>query len=164
MKRLMSVMLAAVLALSLAACGKTDNGGSADQSIDLKEFYNTLYQGDDAPAMEELPEDMLEDTYPGLTAIERKQTVAYAAMISAVAAEVAMVEVANADDAETVKNIFQARIDYMVGDGNGPGGAWYPEAMDTWESQSRVVSSGNYVMMVVNGSCDSIVSDFKALF
>ena len=55
-------------------------------------------------------------------------------------------------------------IDYMAGDGNGPGGAWYPEAMDTWESQSRVVSSGNYVMMVVNGSCDSIVSDFKALF
>ena len=53
MKRMMSVMLAAVLALSLAACGKTDNGGSADQSIDLKEFYNTLYQGDDAPAMEE---------------------------------------------------------------------------------------------------------------
>ena len=58
MKRMMSVMLAAVLALSLAACGKTDNGGSADQSIDLKEFYNTLYQGDDAPAMEELPEEL----------------------------------------------------------------------------------------------------------
>lgn len=164
MKRMMSVVLAAVLALSLAACGKTDNGGDAGQSIDLKEFYNTLYQGDDAPAMDELPEDMLEDTYPGLTAIERRQTVVYAAMISAVAAEVAMVEVANADDAETVKDIFQARIDYMVGDGNGPGGAWYPETMEEWENNSRVVSFGNYVMMIVGDNCDSVVSDFEALF
>lgn len=164
MKRMMSVVLAAVLALSLAACGKTDNGGDAGQSIDLKEFYNTLYQGDDAPAMDELPEDMLEDTYPGLTAVERRQTVVYAAMISAVAAEVAMVEVANADDAETVKDIFQARIDYMVGDGNGPGGAWYPETMEEWENNSRVVSSGNYVMMIVGDNCDSVVSDFEALF
>ena len=164
MKRMMSVVLAAVLALSLAACGKTDNGGDAGQSIDLKEFYNTLYQGDDAPAMDELPEDMLEDTYPGLTAVERRQTVVYAAMISAVAAEVAMVEVANADDAETVKDIFQARIDYMVGDGNGPGGAWYPETMEEWENNSRVVSFGNYVMMIVGDNCDSVVSDFEALF
>lgn len=162
MKRMMSVMLAAVLALSLAACGKTDNGGSADQSIDLKEFYNTLYQGDDAPAMEELPEDMLEDTYPGLTAIERKQTVAYAAMISAVAAEVAMVEVANAGDAETVKNIFQARIDYMVGDGNGPGGAWYPETMEEWENNSEIVVKGNYVCLFVGENKDDMVSAFNS--
>ena len=149
MKRMMSVMLAAVLALSLAACGKTDNGGSADQSIDLKEFYNTLYQGDDAPAMEELPEDMLEDTYPGLTAIERKQTVAYAAMISAVAAE-------------TVKNIFQARIDYMVGDGNGPGGAWYPETMEEWENNSEIVVKGNYVCLFVGENKDDMVSAFNS--
>ena len=49
----------------------------------------------------------------------------------------------HAADVAAVKAILQARINYMVGDGNGPGGAWYPEAMDTWESQSRVVSSGH---------------------
>ena len=62
---------------------------------------------------------------------------------------------------DKVKAIFQARIDYMVGDGNGPGGAWYPEPTQIWEENSRVVSNGNYVMMVVNANADNIVSSFN---
>ena len=49
-------------------------------------------------------------------------------------------------------------------DGNGPGGAQYPMAMDQWENNSRVVSNGNYVMMIVHENCDDIVSEFNALF
>ena len=75
-----------------------------------------------------------------------------------------LVEVADAKDVDTVKNLLQARISYMVGDGTRPGGAWYPEPTDMWENESRVVSNGNYVMLVVCEDCDSIVSDFNALF
>lgn len=164
MKRLMSVMLAAVLALSLAACGKTDGGDqNADQakSIDLAAFAATLFQGEDSPAMSEVSEDMLEDLYPGLTAIERKQTVVYMPMISAVAAEVAFVEVADAADVDAVKAILQARIDYMVGDGEGPGGAWYPETMEQWEQNSEIVTSGNYVCLFVSTDKDAMVESFN---
>ena len=73
-----------------------------------------------------------------------------------------MVEVANADDAETVKNIFQARIDYMVGDGNGPGGAWYPETMEEWENNSEIVVKGNYVCLFVGENKDDMVSAFNS--
>ena len=52
----------------------------------------------------------------------------------------------------------------MVGDGNGPGGAQYPMAMDQWENNSRIVSNGNYVMMIVHENCDDIVNEFNALF
>ena len=40
-----------------------------------------------------------------------------------------------------------------------------PNAMqyDMWENNARVVSVGNYVLMVVSTDCDAIVSDFKAL-
>lgn len=164
MKRLMSVVLAAALALSLTACGKANGGNqNADQpqSIDLTEFYATLFQGEDSPAMSEVTEDMLEDLYPGLTAIERKQTVVYMPMISAVAAEVALVEVANAEDVDAVKEILQARIDYMVGDDDGPGGAWYPETIEQWEQNSEIVVSGNYVCLFVSTDKDAMVESFN---
>ena len=64
----------------------------------------------------------------------------------------------------TVKAILQARIDYMVGDGENPGGAWYPEPTEQWKNNSRVTSNGNYVMMVVHENCDDIVSAFNKLF
>ena len=71
---------------------------------------------------------------------------------------------AQSADVDTVKAIFQARIDYMVRDGEGPGGAWYPGPTEQWTNNSRVVSNGNYVMMVVHENCDDIVAAFNALF
>lgn len=85
-------------------------------------------------------------------------------MISAVACEIALVEVQNAADVETVKAIFQARIDYQVGTDDAPGGAWYPATIEGWRSGSRIVSNGNFVMLIVWNDCDQIVEDFNALF
>ena len=65
---------------------------------------------------------------------------------------------------EAVKAIFQARIDYMTGADGGMPGAWYPGPTEMWLNSSRIVSNGNYVMLVVNESCDAIVNDFNALF
>lgn len=62
-------------------------------------------------------------------------------------------------DVDTVKSILQGRIDQMVN-----GGAWYPEPTRLWSEDSRVVSNGNYIMMVVHEECDAIVDDFNALF
>lgn len=86
-------------------------------------------------------------------------------MISAVACEIALVEVANAADVETVKAIFQARIDYQtIDNGSGNPGAWYPATVEEWQNNSRIVSNGNFVMLIVWNDCDQIVEDFNALF
>ena len=133
--------------------------------VDLSVFASDLfgrYEFGGSPALAD--STLLDSFYSGLTGISTRQCIVYVPQMSMNMGELALIEVSDAADVAAVTAILQARIDYMAGDGNGPGGAWYPEAMDTWESQSRVVSSGNYVMMVVNGSCDSIVSDFKALF
>lgn len=114
--------------------------------------------------MMEIDEAMMDAFYPGLSGIERRQTVMYCAAVSATAAEAALVEVADAKDVEAVKAIFQARVDYQVGTGDAPGGAWYPETIRAWDECSRIVSSGNYVMLIVSENCDAIVSNFKALF
>ena len=86
------------------------------------------------------------------------------AAMSAVACEVVLVEVAEAADVDTVKAILQSRIDYQVGDETNPGGAWYPETIEAWKTNSRVVSNGSCVMMVVSDQADAIVSSFNALF
>ena len=80
------------------------------------------------------------------------------------ASEILLVEVTNADDVAKVEEIMNARISYQVGDGTSPGGAWYPETMEQWQNNSRVVSVGNSVMLVVMDNADEIVTEFQNLF
>jgi len=171
MKKLLTLILAGALALSLSACGGSaaPGAGSAGASqpvpqVDLQAFYDDV-TGKYEFGMLELADDaLLEQFYPELVGISAEQKLIYVCMISMNNGEFGLVQVSDAGDVEAVKAAFQARIDFMVGDGNGPGGAWYPGPTEQWENNSRIVSNGNYVMMVVHENCDDIVSDFNALF
>ena len=164
MKRITSLLLAALMLLALAGCGNSAGGGSSEpKSADLSAFLETVTSSQEA-AMETLPADALETYYPGISDIDTKQCTGATALISAVASEILLVEVTNADDVAKVEEIMNARISYQVGDGTSPGGAWYPETMDQWENNSRVVSVGNSVMLVVMDNADEIVTEFQNLF
>ena len=99
------------------------------------------------------------DEIPGLNAIPTKQLLAYQPMISAVVCEIVLVETESADDVATVEAILQTRIDAQV-----DGGAWYPESIEGWKNNSRIVSNGNFVMMIAWQFCEDAVADFNALF
>lgn len=88
--------------------------------------------------------EMLTGSYPGLSGIDTLQCAIYAPMMSFSAMELALVEVANSADIDAVKAVFQARIDAQVA-----GGAWYPAAIEGWQNNSHIVTSGNYVFLVV---------------
>lgn len=140
----------------------------AADRVDLTAFYQSLVQtyGAEFPADSNVSDsaELLDSFYPGLTAIETEQVVIYQPMMSSVVCEIVLVEVKNAADVQTVKDICKARIDYQVGDGTRPGGAWYPESMEAWENYSRITAHGNYVMMIAYSGCDAVVSAFNALF
>ena len=107
---------------------------------------------------------MLTNYLPGLSDLSA-QLAAYACQMSpSPAGDLVLVQVKDSKDVASVKAIFQARIDNMVGTDENPGAAWYPEPIRMWKEDSRIVSNGNYVMLVVSGDCDSIVKDFNALF
>lgn len=129
-------------------------------------FYAGLfnkYEGFNATMS--LEGDYLNNYYPGLSAIATKQRTIYGTMISAAVGEIALVEVSRAADVQKVKDIFQARIDAQVGTDDEPGGAWYPASIEGWKTGSRIVSKGNYVMMVAFPSAaDQIVADFNQQF
>ena len=116
------------------------------------------------PGMMALEGEALDTYYPGLSALSPKQCVVQMAMISASAVEIALVEVASSADAETVKGIFQSRIDYQLGDGENPGGLLYPASVELWQNNARIVSNGNYVMLVAFENADGVVDSFNALF
>ena len=191
MKRIFSLVLAAaMLTASLCACGGDSDGGQ-DKQVDLAAFYLGLtekYAVCETPE-QAYPDDMVNDdsyfepgtsmeqrrewleeqreflrnaalgNYPGLSDIDTRQCLMYAPMFSLSAAESVLVQVSNAADVETVKNILQARVDAQV-----QGGAFYPMAVETWENNSRIVSNGNYIMLVVSEDCDAVVNEFNALF
>ena len=128
--------------------------------MDLSSFYSTITGKYQFSFMTEADDVTLTNFFAGLSDLSLSQQVIYLCDLSpAPVGDFALVQ-----DVDTVKSIFQARIDYMVGDGNGPGGAWYPGPTTMWEEQSRIVTNGDYVMLIVHPDCDSIVDDFNALF
>jgi len=134
-----------------------------EAGADLSAFYLSLVDtyGENFPANMNLCDmiEMLDGFYPGLSALETNQMMVYQPMMGAVVCEIALVEVVNEADVETVKGIFQQRIDDQVA-----GGAWYPESIEGWKNNSRVVANGSCVMMIAYSECDSVVDSFNALF
>ena len=131
-------------------------------SVDLNDFVMALAtkHGENFAANANVVEfGMHNDMYPGIGDINTKQLVIYQPMMGAVVCEIALAEVADAADVAAVKAIFQARIDAQVA-----GGAWYPESIRGWQENSRIVTNGNYVMMIAWQFCEDAVADFNALF
>lgn len=141
----------------------SSNGGSTStpstDKVDLADFYATVTSTYEMPGMTLADSQLMDQYFPGLSAVATEQSQVYVNMMSMNMGEMALVQVKDSKDVDTVKAIFQARIDSMA-----QGGAWYPEPTRIWTDESRVVSNGNYIMMVASEDCDSIVKDFNALF
>lgn len=150
---------------SLPAEKPADSQSKPAPGADLAAFYETLASGENWPAMMQAEGEVLDAFYPGLSDVAANQCAVYTALISATVGEIALVEVQDAGDVQKVKDIFQARVDYQVGDDTTPGGAWYPDTIEGWKNGSRIVSNGNFVMLVaLNEGADGVVDSFNALF
>lgn len=157
MKRILAAILTLVLALGLTACGSKEQAETPDLQTYYDDFMASL--GDNAPMMMAIEGDMVEVMYPGLGSYELKQSVLQSAAISAVAFEMALVEVSDEADAEAVKGIFQSRIDSQV-----EGGAMYPATIEAWQN-AEVIVNGSVVALIAAGEDQTAAVDaFNALF
>ena len=149
-----------------SSSGDTSTGGSSSSaSVDLQAFFDTINADYEMPFMMEMDSAALDSYFPGLTGISAQQLVAYQCALSpSPAGDVVLVQLTNSSDVNTVKELFQDRIDYMTGADGGQPGAWYPGPTEMWQNSSRIVSNGSYVMLVVKENCDAIVDAFNALF
>ena len=144
-KNFLSFIIALVTLCSLTACGKEEE----TKILNMEEVYQsviTLQEGTGKEALVMFPEssdEYLEMFYPGFSAIERLQTVAYMAPVTGFATEIILVEVTNKEDAKAMADIFEARIDRSASD------TTYPETAIHWANNGQVHTYGNYVCMIV---------------
>ena len=131
----------------------------AASQVDLSAFYTTVTSSYEFGMLSLADAALAEGVYPGLFDIDTQQCLPYINMMTMNTSEIVLVEVTDSGDVDAVKEILQARVDAQV-----EGGAWYPSAIDVWQNNSRIVSNGSYVMLIVHPDCDAIVSDFNALF
>ena len=174
MKRMITLLLALVLALSLAACGKKEDniGGETKddqtqtdgQSVDLRAEYDAAIKqvqdelGDNAPVLlEETAVELLNSYYPGLENAKLKQGVFFISP-TATSCEVSMVEAESAADAELVRQSFQARVDSMAND------TMYPDEAAMWKNCATVTVNGNYVVLEVLPEGCTVPDAFLAKF
>lgn len=141
------------------------SGSSSAAKVDLSSFYTTITGKYQFAFMMEADDAALTNFFAGLSDLNLSQRLVYlCGMSPSPNGDFVLVQVSDSKDVDTVKAILQARIDYMVGDGNGPGGAFYPMEQTMWEENARVAANGNYVMLIAHENCDDIVNEFNALF
>lgn len=159
MKKLCCIVLTALLVLSLAACGKATPQEDS-KSVDLKQAAEDAIAslGDEVVLFPVEDTAEIESLYPGLTAVETKQLVAYQPPVSGYGCELVMVEVANSADTETVRSILQQRVDNAANDST------YPENAPAWKNNAAVTVNGNYVVMSVLPEGMALPDAFKAVF
>ncbi len=161
MKKLLSILLCAMLLPALAACG--GGGGNNGQAApDLNKYYEDFMAtlgADNTPAMMDVETDMIPQVYPGLENYTSKQVVAKMAAITAVPFEFVLLELESEADAQAAASILQARVDSQVN-----GGAFYPETTAAWE-KAQVITHGNVAALICAGSeQDQAVDAFNKLF
>lgn len=149
MKKTVSLLLAAILLLTMAACTPASDERSDTQiptGLVLEDVYQSILNAQTNP--EELvmfPESdpgLIESFYPGLGEMEMAQQIMYFPPILGFVSEVVLVEVVNPDDAQAVADIFRARIE------KGAADVTYPEVAAYWKTCAQVQTAGNYVAMI----------------
>ena len=142
----------------------TPPSSKPEGGVDLSAFSASTQASYEFGFLQLADQEMLDNYYAGLSGISTEQCLVYVCQMSMNNGEFALIQVSDSGDVAAVKAILQARIDYMAGDGENPGGAWYPGPTEMWKNNSTVVSNGNYVMMVVHEDYQAIVDQFNALF
>ena len=129
--------------------GTTTNAVEVDEEMNLEELFQ---KGMDSYAEKDMeppvlfPETdtgYLESFYPGISQINMKQIYVAMAPVTNAPMEIALVEVADSSDVDTVRDIFQGRIDERAND------TTYPEESGVWKKNAIVTTKGSYVFMAV---------------
>ena len=157
MKKICALAVALLTVLALAGCGTQ----KAPAEVDLQKAYDAAMESiasEDVVLFPEADESMIESIYPGLGAIECKQTVIALPPVLGNACEVAMVETASAADAEAVRAIFQSRVDSMAND------TTYPDNAQGWKNGAHVSVSGCFVVLAVMPEGIELPAAFLAQF
>ena len=147
MKKILALIPVVVMVAALYGCVNAKTEGPAP-GTPLDTFYQAILAmqpegAEELILFEEFNPDLISSFYPGLDAIALNQQVFYMPPIATHPCEIVLVEAKNGEDAQTVEEIFRARIELGSDNSN------YPESAQGWKLYAQVQRSGNYVCMIV---------------
>ena len=160
MKKFMTLVLCAVMVLSLVACGsKGGNGGNggAGDSMDLTEMVDKLYEGikaDNMPMVmtQEVPADAFEGVF-FIPAVEGATAVMSEPMMSSIAWSVCLMRVPEGTDVAATCAAIKTNMNPAK---------WLCVEAEKYS----VVSNGNTILLVMTSADahDKIVDNFNGLW
>ena len=161
MKKFLSLILCAMMVLTLVACGSKDAGNAGGNkegdTMDLTAMVDKLYEGINADNMpmvmtQEVPADAFEGVF-FIPAVEGAEAVASEPMMSSIAHSVCLLRVAEGTDVEATRAAIEANMN--------------PRKWLCVEAEkSGVIANGNTILLVMcaEANYQTIVDNFNALW
>jgi len=157
MKKILSLGLMLIMALSLAACSATAKPTATAAPVVLSDIYTEMTQKAKLPAMQAVTGSMILDYY-GIAAADIKQSTVYISQSSILADEIAMFEAVDSDAAARIKQKLDARHDSKAEEANNYSPEQYAVIM-----KCPVVQNGNFVSLLVasdNVTVDNVYKEY----
>ena len=161
MKKFLSLILCAMMVLTLVACGSKDAGNAGGNkegdTMDLTAMVDKLYEGINADNMpmvmtQEVPADAFEGVF-FIPAVEGATGVMSEPMMSSIAHSVCLLRVAEGTDVEATRAAIEANMN--------------PRKWLCVEAEkSGVIANGNTILLVMcaEANYQTIVDNFNALW
>lgn len=161
MKKFLSLILCAMMVLTLVACGSKDAGNAGGNkegdTMDLTAMVDKLYEGiaaDNMPMVmtQEVPADAFEGVF-FIPAVEGATGVMSEPMMSSIAHSVCLMRVAEGTDVEATRAAIEANMN--------------PRKWLCVEAEkSGVIANGNTILLVMcaEANYQTIVDNFNALW
>lgn len=161
MKKFLSLILCAMMVLTLVACGSKDAGNAGGNkegdTMDLTAMVDKLYEGINADNMpmvmtQEVPADAFEGVF-FIPAVEGATGVMSEPMMSSIAHSVCLMRVAEGTDVEATRAAIEANMN--------------PRKWLCVEAEkSGVIANGNTILLVMcaEANYQTIVDNFNALW
>jgi len=125
----------------------------------LKGFYEGLVESGLMPEATELTPQIMDGYYEGFSELELNQCTIYIPTFNLSAEEIALIEVEDSEDMETVVEVLAKRKTNLES-------TWKDYLPDQYElvKNAKIVQNGSYIMFVASEHADEVETRFNNLF
>ena len=154
MKKIISVLLAAALLLSLAACGSSAPSAPAKDPVDLNALYESF--GSSLPEMWVLDQDMMLNMF-GIKAEDCNQVITAIVSTGLEVDEIWLIEAKDADALTRLKAMAESRMTAKADETVD-----YLPDQYVFVEKGVILTEGLYLALIVSPDVDNLKADFEA--
>lgn len=159
MKKIMTLVLALLLTMGLAACGAAETSeqttAPAAKELNMASVYEKLTSAATLPEMLQLQDDMMLD-YCGIDPAKTKQAVVQICADSLRTDEIWLLEATDEAAAKELANAANERLRKK-----GEESITYSPEQYAVVEKAKLIQTGNYVALIVSPDVDALVAAFN---